>query len=80
MGRVPWESYLSVISLYRPCPFLFPTKWASPAYLMISKKAPGFEKKLKDLNAGFEKIRANGVFKKILKKHGGSLTNHFPDE
>jgi len=60
--------------------FMQPPLTRRPAFLMISKKAPDFEQKLKDLNAGFEKIRTNGVFKKILKKHGVSVTDYFPDK
>jgi len=59
--------------------FIQPPFARRPVYLMISKKAPDFEQKLKDLNAGLEKIRTNGVFKKILKKHDISVTDYFPE-
>nr|NQU93628.1 transporter substrate-binding domain-containing protein [Bacteroidota bacterium] len=59
--------------------FIQPPFTRRPAYLMISKKAPDFKQKLKDLNAGLEKIRTNGVFKSILKKHGISVTEYFPE-
>jgi polar amino acid transport system substrate-binding protein len=60
--------------------FMQPPLTRRPAFLMISQKVPDFEQKLKDLNAGFEKIRANGVFRKILIKHGVSVSNYFPDK
>ena len=59
--------------------FIQPPFARRPVYLMISKKTPNFKQKLKDLNAGLEKIRTNGVFKSILKKHGISVTEYFPE-
>ncbi|MCP3940473.1 MAG: transporter substrate-binding domain-containing protein [Desulfobacteraceae bacterium] len=58
--------------------FIQPPFTRRPAYLMISQKTPDFKQKLKDLNAGLEKIRTNGIFKSILKKHGISETEYFP--
>jgi polar amino acid transport system substrate-binding protein len=59
--------------------FIQPPFARRPAYLMISQKAPDFKQKLKDLNAGLEKIRTNGVFKSILKKYGISVAEYFPE-
>jgi len=60
--------------------FMQPPLDRRPAFLMISKKVPDYKQKLKDLNAGLKEIRANGVFKKILKKYDISETDYFLNE
>lgn len=60
--------------------FIQPPLTRRPVYLIISKNTPNFKQKLKNLNAGLEKIRTNGVFKSILKKHGISITEYFPKQ
>jgi polar amino acid transport system substrate-binding protein len=59
--------------------FITPPIIRRPAFLMISKTAPYYEQKLRDLNAGLKIIRTNGVFKKILKKYDIPETEYFPD-
>jgi polar amino acid transport system substrate-binding protein len=60
--------------------FMHPPLAKRPCYLMISQKAPDFEEKLINLNAGFEEIRSNGVFMEILKKYDISVTDYFQDK
>ena len=39
-------------------------------HLAISKKIQNYQKIIEDFNRGYQKIKASGEFKKILKKHG----------
>jgi polar amino acid transport system substrate-binding protein len=41
-----------------------------PQYIMFSRRALGFEKKLADFNAGLQQITDSGDLQKILNKHG----------
>ncbi len=50
--------------------FLEPPLEIKPLYIAFSKRAPGYEQKLKDFNAGLERIEKAGTLKAILKKYG----------
>lgn len=41
-----------------------------PQYIMFSRKAPNFETKLNDFNAGLKQITDSGELQEILDKHG----------
>lgn len=41
-----------------------------PLYIVFSKKAPGYEQKLKDFNEGLGKLQKAGTIKAIMKKYG----------
>lgn len=50
--------------------FLEPPLEVKPLYIAFSRRAPGYEQKLKDFNAGLERIEKAGTLRAILKKYG----------
>lgn len=42
----------------------------NPQYLVFSKKAPGYAKKLQDFNIGLKAITDDGTLEKIMSSHG----------
>jgi ABC-type amino acid transport substrate-binding protein len=41
-----------------------------PLYIVFSRKAPGFEQKLKDFNEGLARLERTGTLRAILRKYG----------
>jgi polar amino acid transport system substrate-binding protein len=50
--------------------FLEPPLEVKPLYIVFSKKAPGYEQKMKDFNEGLDKLQKAGTIKAIMKKYG----------
>jgi polar amino acid transport system substrate-binding protein len=50
--------------------FLEPPLEVKPLYIVFSKKAPDYEKKLLDFNEGLSKLQKAGTIKAIMKKYG----------
>ena len=50
--------------------FLEPPLEVKPLYIVFSKKAPGYEQKTKDFNAGMANLAKAGTIKAIMKKYG----------
>ena len=50
--------------------FMQPSLDIRPLYMAISKKAPNYQEKLRDLNLGINHLMLNGTYKYIQKKHG----------
>jgi polar amino acid transport system substrate-binding protein len=50
--------------------FLEPALEVKPLYIVFSKKAPGYEQKVKDFNEGLQNLTKKGTIKAIMKKYG----------
>ncbi|MDR3640260.1 MAG: transporter substrate-binding domain-containing protein [Humidesulfovibrio sp.] len=50
--------------------FMEPPLEVKPLYIVFSKKAPNYEQKMRDFNAGLGKLKASGALKAIMGKYG----------
>ena len=54
--------------------FLEPPLEVKPLYIAFSRKAPGYEQKLRDFNEGLARLEKAGTLKAILRKYGFQQT------